>query len=361
MPGNTWGHALRLTTFGESHGLALGGIIDGFPPGVVLDMNWMHQQLARRRPGQMWTSPRQENDEVEVLSGVFEGRTMGTPIALMIRNQDQRAQDYDALKDQFRPGHADWSYLKKYGIRDHRGGGRASARETVIRVAAGALAQQYLAEQYGIQIRAGVTQIGDIQAAQCDFSQVAQNPFGFVDAEQIKAITDLFEHLIAVGDSVGAAIRVEATKIPPGLGEPVFDKLDALLSHAWMSINAVKAVAIGDGWRVVSQRGHQHRDPMDVVGFRSNHAGGVLGGISTGQTIIGDLAFKPTSSIRLPIDTLNLRGKMTTLRVKGRHDPCVAIRALPIVEAMTALTLMDQVLQQRGQNPTAWEQAIDVS
>lgn len=361
MPGSTWGHALRLTTFGESHGVALGGIIDGFPAGVTIDMNWMQQQLARRRPGQAWTTPRQEQDQVEVLSGVFEGQTTGTPIALLIRNADQRSQDYAALKDQLRPGHADGSYLKKYGIRDHRGGGRASARETVIRVAAGALAQQYLAEQLGIQIQAGVTQIDQIQATECDFSQVPQNPFGFVDAHSIPTITALFEQLIAAGDSVGAAIRVEATGVPAGLGEPVFDKLDALLAHAWMSINAVKAVAVGDGWDVVSQRGHQHRDALGPAGFLSNHAGGVLGGISTGQTIVGQLAFKPTSSIQLPIDTLNQQGQMTTLQVKGRHDPCVALRALPIVEAMTALTLMDQVLQQRAQNPKVWEQANDAS
>jgi chorismate synthase len=356
MSGNTFGHLFRVTTFGESHGVALGCVIDGCPPQVPLSVADIQAALNRRRPGQnAYTTARNEPDQVEILSGVFEGMTTGTPIGLMIRNQDQRSQDYSAIKDVFRPGHADFSYQKKYGIRDYRGGGRASARETTMRVAAGAVALKCLEQSFNVNICAGVDQIGAVQAQVPDFGAVAQNAFNFLDAAQIPALETLFAELSQAGDSVGAGIALRVEGVPPGLGAPVFDKLDADLAHALMSINAVKAVALGDGFAAISSYGSAQRDAMTESGFASNHAGGILGGISTGQPIEARVAFKATSSIKKPIQTQTMHGEPTELEVFGRHDPCVAIRAVPIVEAMAALVVLDHLLRQRAQNP-AWLQ-----
>jgi len=350
MSANTFGECFRVTTFGESHGPALGAIIDGCPPGLVIDEAFIQAELDRRKPGtSRYTTPRREADQVKILSGVFEGKTTGTPIGLVIENTDQRSKDYSDIKDLFRPGHADFTYAHKYGFRDYRGGGRSSARETAMRVAAGAIAKQYLA-QMGIQIRAAMTQMGHVHAQQLNWDAVRDNEFFFPDPDGVAALDALIRALKKEGDSIGARIRVEAVGVPAGLGEPVFDRLDADLAKALMSINAVKAVSIGDGFAVVEQRGSEHRDEMTPTGFSSNHAGGVLGGISSGQTVIAEIALKPTSSIKKPGQTIDVYGQSQTISTHGRHDPCVGIRAVPIAEAMMALTLIDHVLRQRAQN-----------
>lgn len=350
MPGNSFGELFRVTTFGESHGPALGAVIDGCPPGLALTEDDIQAELDRRKPGQSrYTTPRQEADQVRILSGVFGGQTTGTPIGLLIENQDQRSRDYSDIQDLFRPGHADYTYAQKYGQRDYRGGGRSSARETAMRVAAGAIARKYLAGK-GIEIRGAMVQMGEVQAQELDWQQVAQNPFFFPDVSQVPALEELIRSLKKAGDSVGARLRVEATGLPAGLGEPVFDRLDADLAKALMSINAVKAVAVGDGFAVAQQLGSTHRDEMTPAGFQSNHAGGVLGGISTGQPVTAELALKPTSSIRIPGQTIDRFGQPREVVTKGRHDPCVGIRAVPIAESMLALVVMDHWLRQQGQN-----------
>ncbi len=351
MAGNTIGQMFRVTTFGESHGLALGCIVDGCPPGLELSLFDLQKDLDRRRPGtSKYTTSRRELDTVKILSGVFEGKTTGTPIGLLIENTDQRSQDYSTLSDRFRPGHADYTYHQKYGIRDHRGGGRASARETAMRVAAGGIAKKYLKQAFGIEIRAYLSQMGEIKMDHVDWDQIEQNPFFCPDVTKLEALDALIRTLKKEGDSVGAKLTVVATKVPLGLGEPVFDRLDAEIAFALMSINAVKGVEIGDGFDVVRQRGSEHRDALTPQGFKSNHAGGILGGISSGQNIIAHLALKPTSSITLPGETINLEGKSVDVVTRGRHDPCVGIRAVPIAEAMVALVLMDHLLRHRAQN-----------
>ena len=351
MAGNTIGQMFRVTTFGESHGLALGCIVDGCPPGLELSLLDLQKDLDRRRPGtSKYTTSRRESDTVKILSGVFEGKTTGTPIGLLIENTDQRSQDYSTLSDRFRPGHADYTYHQKYGIRDHRGGGRASARETAMRVAAGGIAKKYLKQAFGIEIRAYLSQMGEIKMEHVDWDQIEQNPFFCPDVTKLEALDALIRTLKKEGDSVGAKLTVVATKVPLGLGEPVFDRLDAEIAFALMSINAVKGVEIGDGFDVVRQRGSEHRDALTPQGFKSNHAGGILGGISSGQNIIAHLALKPTSSITLPGETINLEGKSVDVVTRGRHDPCVGIRAVPIAEAMVALVLMDHLLRHRAQN-----------
>lgn len=351
MSGNTFGRIFTVTSFGESHGEALGIVIDGCPPGLTLYHQDIQKELERRRPGRhRFVSQRQENDQVKILSGVFDNRTTGTPIGLLIENMDARSSDYEELKDVFRPGHADYTYHKKYGIRDYRGGGRASARETVMRVAAGAIAKKYLAEKLGIKIQGFLDQVGEIQVKNFDWKEIDNNDLFFPDKEQLPALEQYITQIRRDGDSIGACIKVLAKQIPPGLGAPVFDKLDADIAHAMMSINAVKAVAIGDGFSVVTQKGSEHRDALTAQGFTSNHAGGILGGISTGQDILVSLAIKPTSSIHVPIQTMNEQGEEVTLQVKGRHDPCVGIRAVPIAEAMMALVLMDHWLRHKAQN-----------
>lgn len=350
MSANTFGELFRVTTFGESHGPALGAIIDGCPPGLAIDEAFIQTELDRRKPGaNRYTTPRREADQVKILSGVFEGKTTGTPIGLVIENTDQRSKDYSDIKDLFRPGHADYTYAHKYGFRDYRGGGRSSARETAMRVAAGAIAKQLLA-QMGITVRAAMTQMGSIHAEQYDWTQVYENPFFFPDPARLDDLDTLIRQLKKEGDSIGARIRVEAIGVPAGLGEPVFDRLDADLAKALMSINAVKAVSIGDGFAVVEQRGSEHRDEMTPTGFSSNHAGGVLGGISSGQTVVAEIALKPTSSIKKPGQTIDVHGQAQTISTHGRHDPCVGIRAVPIAEAMMALVLIDHILRQRAQN-----------
>lgn len=350
MAGNSIGHLFRVTTFGESHGPALGCIVDGLPPGLPLTDDDLQQELERRRPGQSpFTSQRKEDDTVRILSGVFDGRTTGCSIGLIVDNHDQRSADYEAIKSCFRPGHADYTYQKKYGIRDYRGGGRASARETVMRVAAGAIAKKYLCQIAEISIRGYVAQIGDVVSQQFDWEQVEKNPFFFPDGAKLSELEQLLESARQSGDSIGARVVVIADNVPAGLGEPVFDRLDADLAHALMSINAVKGVAIGDGFDVVAQRGSQHRDEMVQSGFLSNHAGGVLGGISSGQPIIVQLALKPTSSILSPGRSVDLENQAVTVVTRGRHDPCVGIRAVPIAEAMVAIVLLDHLLRHRGQ------------
>jgi chorismate synthase (EC 4.2.3.5) len=310
----------------------------------------IQHDLDRRRPGtSRYTTQRREPDQVKILSGVFEGVTTGTSIGLLIENTDQRSQDYGAIKDLFRPGHADYTYEQKYGLRDYRGGGRSSARETAMRVAAGAIAKKYLQMKHGIVVRGYLAQIGDVACELKDWSIVEENPFFCPDASKLEALDELMRGLKKEGDSIGAKVTVMAENVPPGLGEPVFDRLDADLAHALMSINAVKGVEIGDGFAVVSQRGSQHRDEIRANGFQSNHAGGILGGISSGQTISANLAMKPTSSITVPGNTLTREGEEVEMITKGRHDPCVGIRAVPIAEAMMAIVLMDHLLRQRGQ------------
>ncbi|ERH62378.1 chorismate synthase [Pantoea dispersa EGD-AAK13] len=351
MAGNSIGQLFRVTTFGESHGIALGCIVDGVPPGIPLTEADIQHDLDRRRPGtSRYTTQRREPDQVKILSGVFEGVTTGTSIGLLIENTDQRSQDYSAIKDLFRPGHADYTYEQKYGLRDYRGGGRSSARETAMRVAAGAIAKKYLQMKHGIVVRGYLAQIGDIACELKDWSIVEDNPFFCPDADKLDALDELMRALKKEGDSIGAKVTVMAENVPPGLGEPVFDRLDADLAHALMSINAVKGVEIGDGFAVINQRGSQHRDEIRSNGFQSNHAGGILGGISSGQTISANLAMKPTSSITVPGNTITRDGAEVEMITKGRHDPCVGIRAVPIAEAMMAIVLMDHLLRQRGQN-----------
>lgn len=351
MAGNTFGKLFTVTTFGESHGPALGCIVDGCPPGLALCEADLQGDLDRRKPGQSrYTTQRREDDRVRILSGVFEGVTTGTPIALLIENTDQRSRDYGNIARAFRPAHADYTYWQKYGVRDYRGGGRASARETAARVAAGGIARKYLRERYGVEIRGCLRRLGPFTAAVQDWAEVARNPFFCPDAALVPELENFMQELIKAGDSIGAEILVQATGVPPGWGEPVFDKLDADLAAAMMSINAVKAVAIGDGFEVVTQRGSEHRDEMTPAGFQSNHAGGVLGGISSGQEIAVRLALKPTSSLRLPASGIDVDGAEVEVVTTGRHDPCVGIRAAPIAEAMLALVLIDHALRHRGQN-----------
>jgi chorismate synthase len=351
MSGNTFGKLFTVTTFGESHGPALGAIVDGCPPGLELAEADLQRDLDRRRPGQSrHTTQRREPDEVRILSGVFEGRTTGAPIGLLIENVDQRSKDYGEIMDRFRPGHADYTYHHKYGLRDYRGGGRSSARETAMRVAAGAIARKYLRERYGVTIRGYLAQLGPIRPARLVWEEVDNNPFFCPDPDKVAELEQFMDALRKSGDSIGARVTVVASGVPVGWGEPVFDRLDADIAHALMGINAVKGVEIGAGFASVEQRGTEHRDELTPAGFLSNHAGGVLGGISTGQDIVASIALKPTSSIRLPGRTINLQGEPVEVVTKGRHDPCVGIRATPIAEAMLALVLMDHALRHRAQN-----------
>ena len=351
MPGNTIGKAFRVTTWGESHGAAIGCVIDGCPPGLPLDEDDIQPDLERRRPGKTrHTTQRRETDAVRIHSGVFEGTTTGTPISLVIENVDQRPRDYSKVKDVYRPSHADYTYHHKYGRRDYRGGGRASARETAMRVAAGAVAKKYLRERAGIVVRGHLAQLGPIRPAAFDWDEVERNPFFCPDAEAAEEMARFMDALRKSGDSIGARIDVVASGVPPGLGEPVFDRLDADLAHALMSINAVKGVEIGAGFRVVEMRGTENRDEITPEGFLRNNAGGILGGISSGQDIRASIALKPTSSLRLPGQSIDTAGNPVEVVTHGRHDPCVGIRATPIAEAMVAIVLMDHYLRHRGQN-----------
>ena len=351
MSGNSIGKLFTVTSFGESHGLALGCIVDGCPPGLRLCEEDLQLDLDRRKPGtSRFTTQRQEADQVKILSGVFEGVTTGTPIGLMIENTDQRSKDYSKIKDQFRPAHADYTYQQKYGIRDYRGGGRSSARETAMRVAAGAIAKKYLFEQAGIVIRGYMSELGPLKAANFDWEEVHRNPFFCPDAALVPELENYMAALNKEGNSVGARINVVASGVPAGLGEPIFDRLDAELAHSLMSINAVKGVEIGAGFDSISQKGTEHRDEMTPEGFLSNNAGGILGGISSGQEILASIALKPTSSLRLPGKSIDIDGKPIEVITTGRHDPCVGIRATPIAEAMMAITLMDHWLRHRAQN-----------
>jgi chorismate synthase len=351
MSGNTLGKLFCVTSFGESHGPAIGCIVDGCPPGLALVEADIQADLERRRPGKSrHTTQRREPDEVRILSGVFKGKTTGSPIALLIENVDQRSKDYAKIKDSFRPGHADYTYLKKYGIRDYRGGGRASARETAVRVAAAAIARKFLRERYGIVIRGYLAQLGPLKAARVDWDEVDKNPFFCPDPDRVPEMEAYMDALRKEGDSIGARINVVAQGVPPGLGEPAFDKLDADIAHAMMSINAVKGVEIGAGFAAVTQKGTEHRDEITPQGFLSNNAGGILGGISSGQDTRVSIVLKPTSSLRLPSRTVDIHGQPTEVITTGRHDPCVGIRATPIAEAMLALVLMDHVLRHRAQN-----------
>ena len=351
MSGNTFGTIFKVTTFGESHGKALGCVIDGCPPNLKIDETDIQKDLDRRKPGQSkYTTQRKEDDKIEILSGVFNGLTTGTPIALLIYNKDHKSKDYSEIKNKFRPGHADFTYQKKYGIRDYRGAGRSSARETVARVAAGAIAKKYLSKINKTKIYGYVSQLGEIKAENIKISDIEKNPFFFPDE---KKITELEKYLTSIrksGDSIGAQVTVIGKNIPVGLGEPVFDKLDALLAQGMMSINAVKGVEIGAGFDVVTQKGSQARDEITPKGFLSNFSGGTLGGISTGQDLHVNIALKPTSSILIPGKTIDKKNKPTTIRTKGRHDPCVGIRAVPIAEAMMAITLCDLYLRHKAQN-----------
>ncbi len=350
MAGNTFGRIFTVTSFGESHGPALGCIVDGCPPGLALSEPDLQGDLDRRRPGtSQYTSQRREPDTVRILSGVFEGRTTGTPIALLIENEDQRSRDYDKIKDRIRPGHADYTYMQKYGIRDYRGGGRSSARETVARVAAGAIARKYLRERLNIAIHGYLAQMGHIVLEPVSLAAAYENPFFCPDPSRIPELEDFIWQLRQAGDSIGARITVIARGVPPGLGEPVFERLDAELAGAMMGINAVKGVEIGAGFKSVEQRGSQHRDEMTPTGFLGNNAGGVLGGISSGQDIIVSMALKPTSSITVPGKSVDVQGAAVDVVTTGRHDPCVGLRATPIAEAMMALVLMDHYLRFRAQ------------
>ncbi len=351
MSGNTFGKLFTVTSFGESHGPALGCIIDGCPPGLELTEEDLQRDLDRRKPGtSRHTTQRREADEVRILSGVFEGRTTGTPISLLIENTDQRSKDYSKIATQFRPAHADYTYMHKYGTRDYRGGGRSSARETAMRVAAGAVAKKFLEQRLGIRIRGYLSQLGPIGIDKLDWDQVHQNPFFCPDASKVPEMEAYMDALRKDGDSIGARINVVAEGVPPGLGEPIFDRLDADLAHALMSINAVKGVEIGAGFGCVTQKGTEHRDELTPEGFLSNQAGGVLGGISSGQPILASIALKPTSSLRLPGRSIDVDGNPVEVITTGRHDPCVGIRATPIAEAMMAIVLMDHYLRHRGQN-----------
>jgi chorismate synthase len=346
MSGNTMGKLFTVTTFGESHGKAIGCIVDGCPPGMQLCEDDIQGDLERRRAGKSrFVSQRREPDQVQILSGVYEGRTTGSPIGLLIENVDAKSKDYSNILDRFRPGHADYTYLMKYGLRDPRGGGRSSARETAMRVAAGAIARKYLREHAGY-----LAQLGPIVLEPVAPETVDDNPFFCPDPARVAELEEFMKRLSKDGDSIGARVNVVGTGLPPGLGEPVFDRLDADIAHAMMSINAVKAVEIGAGFACVEQRGTEHRDLMSPQGFLSNHAGGVLGGISSGQDILVSMALKPTSSLRIPGQTVNLQGQQVEVVTTGRHDPCVGIRAVPIAEAKLALVLMDHLLRHRGQN-----------
>jgi chorismate synthase len=351
MSGNTLGKLFCVTSFGESHGPAIGCVVDGCPPGMALAEADIQPDLDRRKPGtSRHVTQRHEEDTVEILSGVFEGRTTGTPIALLIRNVDARSKDYSKIKDMFRPGHADYTYLQKYGIRDYRGGGRQSARETAVRVAAAAIAKKWLREKYGVAIHGCMAQLGPIEIPFKSWDAVYGNPFFAANSEIVPQLEDFMDRLRKSGDSCGARITAVASGVPVGWGEPVYDKLDADLAYNMMSINAVKGVEIGAGFRAVTQKGTEHSDEMMPQGFLSNNAGGILGGISTGQDIVVNVAVKPTSSIRLPRRTIDRAGRPTVIETHGRHDPCVGIRATPICEAMMALTLMDHALRHRAQN-----------
>ncbi len=351
MSYNTFGRMLQVTTFGESHGPAIGCVIDGFPPGLEITPEEIREELLRRATGRSrHTSQRKEKDEVQILSGVFEGKTTGTSIGLLIENTDARSKDYTNIATRFRPGHADYTYFKKYGIRDYRGGGRSSARETTMRVAAGALARKFLQQHAGIEIYGWLAQLGPIRTdGVLDRSVIDENPFFCPDASKVGELEDYMDGLRKSGDSVGARVSAIATGVPAGLGEPVYGKLDAELASAMMSINAAKGVEIGAGFECVAQMGTEHRDEMTPAGFLSNHAGGILGGISSGQDVLVSVAFKPTSSLRIPCRGLDETGNEVEIVTTGRHDPCVGIRATPIVEAMLALVLMDHVLRHRAQ------------
>ena len=347
---NTIGHLFRVTTFGESHGPAIGCVIDGCPPGLEIAVEEFRLDLDRRATGKSrHTSARHEADEVEILSGVYEGRTTGTPIALLVRNTDARSRDYSKIAEQFRPGHADYTYWQKYGIRDPRGGGRSSARETTMRVAAAVIAKKWLADRHGVRVQGWLSQLGDVVPHGFDAAVIEDNPFFWPHAAQVEALETYMDALRKSGDSVGARVTVVADGVPPGWGEPVYGKLDGDLAAAMMSINAVKGVEIGDGFASVAQKGSEHRDVMTPRGFLSNHAGGILGGISSGQQVVVSVAFKPTSSLRLPVEGLDADGNVVDIVTTGRHDPCVGIRATPICEAMLALVLMDQALRHRAQ------------
>ncbi len=351
MSGNDIGLLFRVSSFGESHGPAIGCVVDGCPPGLPITETEIQAELDRRKPGtSRHVTQRREPDTVEILSGVFEGQTTGTPIALLIRNQDQRSKDYGKIAETFRPGHADYPYWQKYGIRDHRGGGRSSARETAVRVAAGAIARKWLAHAHGIVIRGYMAQLGPVAIPFDSWDEVARNPFFAPSADVVPALEDFMDALRKSGDSIGARINVVASGVPVGWGEPVYDRLDADIAHAMMGINAVKGVEVGAGFGVVTQRGSEHGDELTPEGFMSNHAGGVVGGISTGQDILVSMAIKPTSSIRLPKRSIDKQGEPVDVSTEGRHDPCVGIRATPIAEAMLALVLMDHALRHRAQN-----------
>lgn len=351
MAGDTFGRLFTVTTFGESHGPSMGCVVDGCPPGLALTEADIQSDLERRRPGRSrHVTQRKEPDQVKILSGVFEGVTTGTAIGLLVQNVDQRSRDYSKIKDTFRPGHADYTYQQKYGIRDYRGGGRASARETVMRVAAGAIARKYLAAQLGIRITGYLAQLGPYHLAPHDLELVNDNPFFCADPEKLDELEKFMDELREAGDSIGARINIIASGVPPGLGEPVFDKLEAAIAHALMSINAVKGVEFGDGFRCIEQRGSEHRDELTPDGFSKNSSGGTLGGISSGQDILVSMALKPTSSIQVPGKTVDRKGSATQIVTTGRHDPCVGLRATPIAEAMVALTLMDHYLRHRAQN-----------
>jgi chorismate synthase len=351
MPGNTIGKIFAVTTFGESHGPVMGCVVDGCPPGLALSEADVQAEVDRRRTGTShFVSQRRETDQVKLLSGVFEGKTTGTPIGILIENTDARSRDYEKIKDRFRPGHADYTYQQKYGLRDYRGGGRASARETVMRVAAGAIARKYLAERLGVRIYGYLSRIGTLTLDPVNPAFAAENPFFCPDPARIAELEALIWKIRGAGDSVGARITVIAQGVPPGLGEPVFDRLDADIAHALMSINAVKAVEIGAGVEAVAQHGSEHRDELTPTGFRSNHAGGVLGGISSGQDIVAHVSLKPTSSIQVPGQTIDIAGRPVEIVTTGRHDPCVGLRATPIVEAMLAIVLLDHYLRHRAQN-----------
>ncbi len=362
MPGSSIGSMFRVTTFGESHGPALGCVVDGCPPGLELSEADLQVDLDRRRPGtSKYTTQRKEADLVRILSGVFEGKTTGTSIGLLIENTDQKSKDYGDIKDVFRPAHADYAYHKKYGVRDYRGGGRASARETAMRVAAGGIAKKYLKTSAGIEVRGYLSQMGDIKIDTIDWDLVNKNPFFCPDAGKIAELESLVDQLRRDGDSIGAKITVLAQGMIPGLGEPVFEKLDANIAHAMMGINAVKGVEIGSGFESISQRGSEHRDEMSPQGFITNNAGGILGGISSGQDIVVNLALKPTSSITQPGQTIDVNGQPAEVVTKGRHDPCVGVRATPIAEAMLAIVLMDHLLRHRGQNSEVVRHFPDLS
>ena len=351
MSGNIFGTLFSVTSFGESHGPAIGCVVDGCPPGMEISAEYIQHELDRRKPGtSRHVTQRRESDTVEILSGVYEGKTTGTPIALLIRNEDQRSKDYNNISESFRPGHADYTYWQKYGIRDPRGGGRSSARETAVRVAAGAVAKKWLHERYGVVIRGYMSQLGEIVVPFKSWEGVNENPFFVADASYVEQLESYMDALRKSGDSIGAKLTVVAENVPVGWGEPVYDRLDADIAHAMMSINAAKGVEIGAGFGCVTQRGSEHGDELTPQGFLSNNAGGILGGISSGQDIVAHVAIKPTSSIRIPRRSIDKQGEPTMVATHGRHDPCVGIRATPIAEAMLALVLIEHALRHRAQN-----------